>query len=715
MPRHNNRPTRRNSTNNSLNALDYALRRRGWLRAPGVEEADFRYRLGDYIAEHVDPREEVRWGGSGGTYGRWWQSLVWMRGSIPLPLGVSVDDLSVMGMGLSPSDLIFAGGDRIGVNLATISSTVESRVRQRRGGGVISGTGSEQVKSGPRRAHHPRVVERVITDELDERSAEELSCREGYAREFQDDVEREDFDRELFGVEDSRRPGAPGSRPVGFLTGLDFVPCLEEYPLDPPMGVHGWKRFDAHAEQGRLWAARSRFALVLAGRRSGKTEIALRRVVLAAASYVSAEDGLFFMAAPTREQAYLIYWSRLKRMVPKFMVSGISETRLSVRLKTGVLIQLLGMDKPERGQGRAVDGAVLDEVQDMVPAAWYETVRPSLSTVGREGWAWLTGKPRAGRVHIRALMELASGGVATADSGSGEPKKASEVVDVGEWSFHRWTSASVIASEEVESARRSMDERTFRQEYEAELLSYSGLVYYTFTRERNMRRCTHLYEPELPLEIALDFNISPGVVAVCQTKPWMPDPKHPEKFPLGYPEVALHEKPAAVDLWMGEVWIPADSNTEKVCAEIIRRWGKHIGEVWLFGDASGGRGGTAQTRGSDWQIVKRMLGDHFGWDRIRLRIPKTNPAVVTRVNALCSRFCSTPTAKAPRGEVRGVVDPSCERILMDLEGVVWDPAREARTIEKDRDPMLTHLSDGMSYRASYRFGWEWKTRSVPLF
>ena len=500
---------------------------------------------------------------------------------------------------------------------------------------------------------------------------------------------------------------------VGINTSLGFSASkalLCEIGYEPP--TRSWSLFRYHAEQCGLYHHRNRFALALAGRRSGKTDLDIRICVRAALSYCASADGLFIIGAPTREQAYQIYWDRLKKYIPPKLLGVVSESRLFIKLVHGAMVQVMGMDKPMRAEGRAIDGAILDEFQDMDEMAWYQTVRPALSTAGREGWAILSGKPRAGREHVRRVLE--------------------EAVQSDEWSLSRWKSDSVIAKEEVDSARKGLDEFTFRQEYEAELVSYGGKVYYTSDRRVHARYTRHLYHPGKPLEICLDFNIAPGVALILQTMPFVvaddePSPSLADTATSAEEAMLFAAWPRGmpvgedVDVYLDEVFIPRDSNTEMVCNELVKRWGrdgtirKHSGPVWLYGDATGGRGGTAQVRGSDWDIAKRILGGHFGWNNLTLKIPRGNPPVVTRVNALNARFRSV------SGDVRSVVAPRCcPRFLRDLAEVGWDPfsvgtsAREIEKKAKGADAELTHLSDAASYRAARRFGWMFKSVVTPL-
>ena len=364
-------------------------------------------------------------------------------------------------------------------------------------------------------------------------------------------------------------------------------------------------------------------------------------------------DPRFFAAAPTRDQAKAIYWADLKAMAPPILIAEVRESDLTIRLKNGAEIVVVGMDRPQRIEGRPWNGGVLDEFANMRPGAWTENVRPALSD--RQGWCWFVGVPE-GRNHYYELYERARS----------DP--------TGEWAAFSWPSSDILPPKEIESARRDLDELTFAQEYEASFVTFAGRAYYPFD---TLTHCAPLaYDPGAELVLGFDFNVSPGIAVICQE----------QTLPNGLTGTAV----------IGEVWIPRDSNTERVCAKIVQDWGDHRGRVTAFGDATGGAKGSAKLSGTDWEIIKAVLRPVYG-PRLSLRVPPVNPAVRSRVNAVNSRLRSV------SGEIRLMVDPAkAPKTVRDLEGTrVLDGT--AGEIDKRADPMLTHLSDALGYYVAERF------------
>jgi hypothetical protein len=141
---------------------------------------------------------------------------------------------------------------------------------------------------------------------------------------------------------------------------------------------------------------------------------------------------------------------------------------------------------------------------------------------------------------------------------------------------------------------------------------------------------------------------------------------------------------------VGEVYIPQNSNTPAVCNRIIQDWGSHAGRVAIYGDATGGARGTAQTEGSDWDLVKNAIYGHFGPERVRFEVPDANPTERARVNAMNSRL------RAKDGTIRMMVDSSARHTIADFEGVRLLEGGSGE-LDKKRDPKLTHLTDGLGY------------------
>lgn len=425
-----------------------------------------------------------------------------------------------------------------------------------------------------------------------------------------------------------------------------------------------WESLRPVKKQQELWRTRSRFCTVPSGRRSGKTEIAKRRLVYAALC-TTRDSARFVACAPTHNQAREIYWDDLRKLVPSWAMLGdpVLTPIPTIRLINGARIQVFGMDRPARIEGSPVDGGIMDEYADMRKEAWTNHVRPALSTLDRLGWCWFIGVPD-GRNHYWKLDQRA--------------KK-----DGVRWSSYHWPAWDVLPASEIESAKQDLDELTFRQEYGGEFVDFSGRAYYQFDH-RIHSRWRIPYSPSLPLRVSLDFNVSPGVALFIQER------RTTEKMRNWFRDehgLTLAEEVTAV---VGEVWIERNSNSYKIAEAICRRFPKHTASLLLYGDASGGARTSSSVAGSDWDLIHQVLHQHYGRENVKVRYPrgKANPPIRSTVVSVNSRL------RNAFGEVRMLVSPEAEHLITDLEGVEVDDHGD---LMKPKSGELTHISDALRY------------------
>jgi hypothetical protein len=416
-----------------------------------------------------------------------------------------------------------------------------------------------------------------------------------------------------------------------------------------------------HPVQARYWLTTGRFNVVPAGRRSGKTELAKRRLVRMAFSPPNLggsayPDPRYFAGAPTRDQAKRIFWYDLKQMVPASLQSKEpSESQLIIYCINGAEIHVLGMDKPQRIEGVPWDGGILDEYGNMKKETWPEHVRPALSD--RRGWCDMIGVPE-GRNHYYHAYKAAlhdRTGIRQA--------------------FH-WFSSDILPPEEIDEARKDLDDLTFKQEYEGSFINFTGRAYWTYEDKLHCARIYETYNRGEPLLFMFDFNVAPGVAVIGQEMK-LPTP-HGNEWGVGL---------------IGEVYIPRNSNTIMVCDKLIKDWGDHDGFIYVYGDATGGAGGSAKILGSDWQLIKEKLWSYFGNDRTVFRVPNVNPRERDRVNSVNSLLLSS------SGSIRMMIDPSkCPHLVEDFEGVRLVEGGSGE-IDKKYDLTLSHLTDAVGYFA----------------
>lgn len=409
--------------------------------------------------------------------------------------------------------------------------------------------------------------------------------------------------------------------------------------------------------QWKVYSDPHRFRVLVSGRRFGKTRMAIEELLRAANE---GRARRVWYVAPTYRQAQQICWQMLKdRLSEGRWIERKNESDLSIQLKGNrSVISLRGADNFDSLRGVGLHFLVMDEFADIKQEAWFEVLRATLSDTG--GRALFTGTPK-GRNWAYDLFQ----------------RGGSE--DYPEWASYSFTTieGGNVPPEEVEMARRELDELTFLQEYCASFINFEGRVYYPFTRETHCASLRHLYNTRAPLIFCFDFNVEPGVACICQEV----------TLPNGLEGTAV----------LGEVYIPRNSNTPAVCRKLVQDWGRHEGRVFCYGDASGGSRGSAKVDGSDWDLIKAEFRRSPFGQRVYYDVPSANPPERSRVNAMNSRL------KSESGEIRLMVDADAAPfVVKDLEGVILLKGGSGE-IDKKSTPELTHISDALGYYVSKRF------------
>lgn len=382
-----------------------------------------------------------------------------------------------------------------------------------------------------------------------------------------------------------------------------------------------------------VFRSRARFRVVVAGRRWGKT--ALSRVLMITRAAAKKKQKVWYVA-PSYRMAKQIMWLDLQEAIPKRWIKKINETTLTITLMNGSRIELKGADKPDSLRGVGIHFLVLDEFQDISEETWTQVLRPTLADT--QGDAIFIGTPKA----YNYLYTLYRNGQ--------DPKKVRKL-EWESWQFPTITSPFIPASE-IEAARRDMDEKSFKQEFEASFETMSGRVYHAF------ERATHVgsfpFNPKLPLWVGMDFNIDPMSTVLLQPQP-------------------------NGELWaVGEI-VLFGSNTEEIAEELERKFWRQKGAMTIYPDPAGGSRQHARGE-SDVDILREKE-----FKRIKYR--RKHPAVADRVNAVNRML------KAADGAIRLRIDASCKHLIKSLEQTIYK--KGSRDVDKDAGN--EHSADALGY------------------
>ena len=131
----------------------------------------------------------------------------------------------------------------------------------------------------------------------------------------------------------------------------------------------------------------TRFKVIAAGRRTGKSRLAAWSLIL---NCLSAKKGQVFYVAPTQGQARDIMWQMLLELGHSVIASS-HVNNLQIKFINGALLTLKGADRPETMRGVSLKFLVMDEYADMKPEVWEQILRPALAD--QKGDAMFIGTP----------------------------------------------------------------------------------------------------------------------------------------------------------------------------------------------------------------------------------------------------------------------------------------------------------------------------------
>lgn len=386
--------------------------------------------------------------------------------------------------------------------------------------------------------------------------------------------------------------------------------------------------------QQKIAQSKRRFVCVCAGRRFGKTHLAIRTL----AKWASEPDREVWYLAPTYRQAKMIAWKKLKKkLVDLRWVQKINESELTITLKNNSVISLKGADAYDSLRGAGLDGLILDEAAVIEPEAWFEVLRPMLSD--KQGKALFITTP-AGMNWFYELYQ-------------------NHTIDPDHWESFQFTTidGGNVPQEEIEQARRDLDERTFRQEYLATFETFSGRIYYAFDRKLNVIEAEPTPQDLSVLYIGMDFNIDPMSAVI-----------------------AIRNKD---DLCIIDEIRLFSSNTNEIVLEIASRYPKS--KIWVFPDPAARQRKTSAGGLTDLTILQNS--------GFVVKCPNAHTPVRDRINAVNSRLCDS------TGQRHLFVTKNCKYTIEALERHVY---KEGST-QPDKDSGYDHFSDAIGYLVDFLF------------
>jgi hypothetical protein len=405
-------------------------------------------------------------------------------------------------------------------------------------------------------------------------------------------------------------------------------------------------RSTAHREEGKqmplssgqstITGSDARFKVVVAGRRFGKTYLAMREI----AKHARLPNKTTFYVAPTYRQAKQTVWKPLKNKLQALnWIGKVNESELTVELVNGSTISLRGADNFDSLRGVGLDHLIMDEFSYTKREAWTEVLRPTLSDTN--GSAMFITTP-AGQGNWSFDMF---------QKGQQEDDK--------EWASWQFTTleGGRVSEDEIEQARRDLDDRTFRQEYEASFETYSGQIYYNFTTKTHIKQAKFNTTDIKELHIGCDFNVNPISAGVAiKTK---------EGLHL-FDEVIIYS-----------------SNTDELVQEIKTRYPTQ--RIVIYPDPAGAQRKTSAGGRTDISILQNA--------GFVVKYKKKHPPVRDRINAVNSALESSD------GTVRVRIDAKCKHVIKGLQKQIYKEGTQV----PDKNSGYDHTNDAIGYMIEYLY------------
>jgi phage terminase large subunit len=375
----------------------------------------------------------------------------------------------------------------------------------------------------------------------------------------------------------------------------------------------------------------SRFVVAVTGRRFGKTHCAIRQLAKHAAQKEGAE---VWYLSPSYRMSRQIVWDKLKNKLKDLKwVEKTNESEMSIRLKNGSKISLKGADNFDSLRGVGLDYIVLDEFQDISPRAWTEVLRPTLSD--KMGKAMFTGTPR---------------GV-----GSWSHEMYTEAQERDDWGAHTYKTidGGIVTPQEIEQAKRELDDLTYQQEYEATFTTWRKSVCHSFDRNKHIQP---YLGPKGELHIGMDFNVTPGTAVIAHID---------HRMIHIFDEIHLE-----------------GTHTQEMC-DVINNKYPGVKKI-VYPDPACRQKRTSAGGKTDLSILQN--------NGFICKLRNHHTAVKDRVNALNTKL------KNAANEIGILIDPKCKNLIKSLERLSYRD--DSSIIDKDGHE---HIFDACSYMVDYLY------------
>lgn len=394
-----------------------------------------------------------------------------------------------------------------------------------------------------------------------------------------------------------------------------------------------------HPVQKSIKTATQQFKVIAAGRRSFKTERFVKRRFVQKS--IMLPNKLYFIGAPTRQQAKLIFWEDIKALTPSWALNHKSESELFIEYHNKTRLYIMGLEEFRRIEGSRWDGCALTEYQECSPEIFSKTLQPILNDTGGE--AIIEGRPIG---HNQLFDEF--------NRSKTEPER---------WASFTWKSEDILTPQQIINAKTDLALRDYQREYEASFETEGQSVYHSFS-QHNIFDHPYAWKMDQPIIVACDFNAG----------------EKPMSWNVG--------QQIGSEVFWGKTLAHQFTNTVTMCTilwDFLQTLPSTPHTTIFYGDYSGTKDTSNSTR-SDWEIIESFFRNKVThWEK-RIKPCRSIRDRNAATNGLLCNANNLRRMYAQKSE--------CLPLIKDWEQV----QRRENGIDLDEsNPLRTHASDAVDY------------------
>jgi hypothetical protein len=236
---------------------------------------------------------------------------------------------------------------------------------------------------------------------------------------------------------------------------------------------------------------------------------------------------------------------------------------------------------------------------------------------------------------------------------------------------YHWKSSEILPPDVIESMKRSMSEKQFRQEFEASFETASGRIYEDYSKANYT---TETIQPHEQLMWMHDQNFTPLSSAVGVRRD--------------------------NSLYLLDEIVLTSAVSKQSALEFVEKYKDHQNrKLMIYGDPAG-RAGEKHGHSSDYTDIEDVLKSN-GWTYER-RVKKAHPAIKDRQNAVRAKI------RTADGKVSLFVNPSkaewCDKGLATVQ------LQKGSTFQEDQTNQYQHITTAIGYCVDY----EWPINSAIM-